>query len=489
MSIFIDDNSIFENKKEIELEKLKEEGVVLEAYFGQKPNIVKMEKAFDSIINKYGADAVSIMGSKEMDTIKNAIRDEFGFRNVGIMVIPLEKENACTVPVPVSIVDPKDLKRKKMIEASRDGFRFTKEAKMDLCVMFYAAMFTKYNKGREPFTGAELTALLLHEIGHNFTYSVSKTYAAIVPFSNILRMLSQIVSIVNLFLNNKLTLKLLMNTASIAASAIPQLLSKLQQLMAIVYDKIIVQSLKQTEKEYPMLMVGFKLGIYAYQEIAMVIGKVKSSIRDVKRFKYISSMIKKTGIVKTGKSILSDIDFVGGVICTMLDPLGYLDERFADNFSAMYGYGQYLGPALLKMEYKKNNYASYIPVVAHCNEIITEAMHTIQIAFNEHPNTQARYKNIVRQLEKELDSPYNDEDTKRIIKKQIDQANEEMDKIYEEVDNIRKLTLAKAIDPIFVRKIVDRTLAVTIQGDIRHNIIGNSIYKDIDDKVYNSEKK
>ena len=468
MSIFLNE-FVNENKKEIEIKKLKEEyGIVLEAFFGKKPNILKIEKAFDSILKKYGnpLDVMKITNCEELKTIKKCIKDEFGFKDVGFMFDYMNNiKNGATVPLTVTMTDPKPFQRKKSIEASKSGFRFTKEAQMCFVMIFYPGIFDQNPDHGAQLTGAELTAMMLHEIGHNFTCGVSNKYKATAPFLPAMEMFGYILKTIG----DLATL----NIFDVGNDAAMLFYSRKQandsvEYIATKYEKELKKELDQMKKEDPE----------AYKEF---IDAINQGLQDDVKNKKISRTVNRLfGL------IILPIRFVQNVVNllfnTLTRHLGYLDERFADSFAAMYGYGAEQVSVLNKLTYGDYEILSYdrnIPVIGHFMNLVYLIPNAVYGSFDEHPNMPARYTNIKKQMERDLNDPRVDEDTKKIIRKQIAKADQVMDESYKQFVKIQNVK-----NPAIIQRAFDYLLCVSLGGDLRHNYKGSDIYDDIDDMVY-----
>ena len=476
---FVKENDIDLIRKYLEVKRLKEDyGIMLEAFFGKKPNILKIEKAFDSMIKKYGnpLDIVSMVRSKELNDIRVAIADEFGFANVGISIEASYMKNAATMPIVSCFRDPKATKQKKMIEASPKGFRFKKEAGMNILVFIYPGILDQDPTHGTPFTGAELTAILLHEIGHNFTFSVSRTgkvahfFPAISTFGYILKIATD-----------------LMNLPLSMVAYISDFIMALYTPYAKEQNKEVNKQAKkineQIEKELSKMQKNDP------EEYKEYVQEMMDQMDEQRK----SSKLTNTIIMRPAYIVLTfltmaktiKVNFLNMVLNYVTKPLGYLDERFADNFAAMYGYGPEQISGLNKLVYgSTSSYDQDIPILGHITNLIMLIPNTVCGAFDEHPNIPARYKNITRQLQKELNNPNIDEGTKKIIENQIKASDAIVEEAYKDC-----IKLSKCSDPSIVPKLFDYISYISLGGDFRHFIMGNTIYKDIDDKVYNGEEK
>ena len=465
MSIFIDD-AIKKSKALVEKSKLHEDtSIVNEAYFGKKPNVLKIERAFDSIFKKYcnPVRVEKIINCKEIEVIRECLKSEFGFKDIGFMINPTSVKNAGTVPLLICLSDPTIMERKKSIETSKEGIKFTKSAKMCFVIIFFAGIFDQNPDHGEPLTGGEMTAILLHEIGHNFTASLSKKYQKNAPFMPTMKTIGSILQVVTDVLT--LNAKELFGDISMVFGS-PKSQNELVEYIAKHYEKDMKKTIEKVKKENPEAYKEAMEGLVISMEKERKREKVKNTIR---RTLFLPLLPLRT---------LQRL--VHGMFNFLTRNLGYLDERFADNFASMYGYGPESISGLNKLTYGEViSYDETIPVLGHLTNIINMIPSIVTKAFDEHPNMPARYKNTVRELERELNSPNIDDKTKEIIRKQIKETDAIMDQSYKNF-----VKLSNIANPEIVFHVYDYVLCLFIGGDFRHMYQGTDIYDDIDDAVY-----
>lgn len=136
-------------------------------------------------------------------------------------------------------------------------------------------------------------------------------------------------------------------------------------------------------------------------------------------------------------------------------PLKYKNERIADNFATMYGYGAELSSAVLKFNSEKADIGvmkifNNIPVlstIVHMNSLPVEILST---ALNEHPEGVSRAVDQLALLKHELDN-------KDIDPKMRTKILSDIKKCEKELEKIEKLKVSLN-DPYAAREIYNKVL-------------------------------
>lgn len=154
-----------------------------EMYFGKLLGLAKIEDLFTILKKKYERSINSMSSYRDMTRdpilkkIGSEISDLFGFKDVAITITSDKRFNAYTVPF---IVDERgnsyDINNRKFdykklsgsVIVNNNGFFFNKK-KFPTNLLVCLNMGCLFNS---PITIPELVAVLLHEIGHNFSMVV-----------------------------------------------------------------------------------------------------------------------------------------------------------------------------------------------------------------------------------------------------------------------------------------------------------------------------
>jgi hypothetical protein len=140
--------------------------VLNETYYGSSPELKRVEVLFAKIKENV-ISGKSPSDTKEMVELRGIIGKMFGFEKVVFDIIPEESGmNAFTIPLFIEEMfpDPDNYKVKK----TKHGVMYSVPANKALYI--YMTSFTVKN-----LSPRELTAVLLHEIGHNF-YLIEEHY-------------------------------------------------------------------------------------------------------------------------------------------------------------------------------------------------------------------------------------------------------------------------------------------------------------------------
>ena len=143
----------------------------------------------------------------------------------------------------------------------------------------------------------------------------------------------------------------------------------------------------------------------------------------------------------------------------------YVDEKYADSFATIYGYGPELASALKKIEHLRGTHED------KQNGILSYASGMIALGteflFDDHPNLMARMNLIVENLEHELDSNKSiDRKTKSDINKQIKETKALM-KQYMNLQKSSKYDVPKKLYISAIMSIIPNST----EGDIFGNLV------------------
>lgn len=162
--------------------------VLHELYFGKVTELQQLEDTFEKLKIKYQKPSASdaqtfykeIIKDPLLQKIGDYIKELFGFHDVVITLRKEQKPNACTCSYLCDLegnafknnirdrISNEDIKASLIV--TRDGMRFdAKKFSPNLLIIFTTGLIFS-----PVVSSAEIVAVLLHEIGHNFTKSVLK---------------------------------------------------------------------------------------------------------------------------------------------------------------------------------------------------------------------------------------------------------------------------------------------------------------------------
>lgn len=344
-----------------------------EVYFGKQPELRKIETLIGKARNKFmGSNYIGgakINSLKEITDINKALEDFFGFEIFALTIIPSNIMNAMTMPLSMAIDIAPQYRLKKNLIADSSGFKFNKEAKYCCTVFIYSGLF--FNKD---FSDAEMMALILHEIGHNFQTVINKDLYYFTDVTMVLKYIS-------IFLSELLrTFDLSGAIGAIVGTALGS--SNIFKTFQFRFNDII-------RKSHP------NLAIVAGMCLA-VNGAISDTVNDIY---WLLGEISKYGSLP--------INIVGQIIRKLTNPLGKTGEQVSDTFAAVYGYSAELSSALVKFDSGKTgqrakDFVYDIPLFGTIVAAYDLPYDIIVTAFDEHDPAIKRMALLKSGLETEL---------------------------------------------------------------------------------------
>lgn len=262
---------------------------VNETYFGKSKELEIIEKSFDKAIqSKDKIDAASL------GVVAKQLQKKFGFDNVSIGIDKTPELNAYTY------IDIADIK--KMRIKTSEGYKALPGNTCSILVVFSPAMLSGV------LSGKELTAITLHEIGHQFASKRILNSSSLRYMASYIRGLSELDKIIRIASQET-------NSIADMFMMIRRVISKLTEdaVFAIKYVINTLILLKDIIKT-PTLKDTYNL------------------IGDSTKFNRIMNYIKTFDKVKKPIRVHD------------------LEEEMADSFATIYGYGPELASALTKIE-------------------------------------------------------------------------------------------------------------------------------------------
>ena len=371
-----------------------------EVYFGKTPELLAIEKqigiARNSIANNKNVSRISMNSDPELLKLNDMIAEAFGFGLCALTIIDEPIMNAGTLPISCRF----DVDRTgKALIVDKKGFKFDPKFMYTCIIVLYAGIFLN-----PKFTDAEVLSLILHEIGHNFYSSLSTrngilsglytvTYGALTIADGLLREdISG--SLLNMLYNTN-TFKTFDETFT----------RKLRE-----NNSILIKILDAVNWFKSLVRTGFGTAIVVVDMITLGTIKLGGSVKNL-----------------AGK-LMNPLNYI-------VMPLRYSDERGADNFVTMYGYGGELASSLTKMEgfdaSPSDLYRQYnkIPVIGLLYNTISLPSEIMASVLEEHPAGISRTQDQLDMLNRELNKADLDPRMKKSIKEDIKVCEAELDKL------------------------------------------------------------
>ena len=447
---------------------ISEVAALNEAYFGKTEDVLKIEKAVGSIRKKFGTgDNVTnfntwkstIPNSIEERNLRNAIADAFGFSDVCIIWFQGLNASLATFSNSLAI----DLGHKKLNNSMkknssrRNGIKYDKADGIAMMMILSTGVFTS-----DIFTDAEITAILIHEIGHNFTGALDDN--VLYQFPALAEALSIIKTIVQATIDD--------DSEGLLTDIIVDI-----GVSAAMFSNYSHKSLaKSTDASKAMHRIQSKKDKDFGDNISaasFILIELMMSINHIKGL-YNNLMWFKAPLMKIlSKRILTK---------AFIKPFGYSDEKFADTFAQMYGYGPDLitGLQKLRTQYSStvaDSYISKIPLFSSLIELYTIPYKILMQLTDEHPYDPARYNMIVDSLRNELEDASMDESTRKLIERDIQNAERG-------ISEFNKIKASDLVKRGGGTKVYQHVVNKLFGGDIRYKV--GSIAKtnnDVMDKI------
>lgn len=355
-----------------------------EQYF-QNEKLTELEKLFGKLRSNNKYKTITYNTDPTTKEISLLVEDIFGFNSFQLIIEQSQLPNAFTYPLS-SKIDTWNYK--KCVKKSNKGLQFTPTAKVNVVAHITTALLQD-----DRFTDREIVAILLHEIGHNFSDSINNTLGIFSNFKKVL-LIPAICSPMNI-----IHIKDISNT-------ITGSITKYNDYM---------------RKNYPSLVDAFNslkmfigLGQYVLLIINKTIGLIPTQV--------------VTNLLNTFNNIVQQItkNPFNLVFNTIFKFFGKEDEYTSDSFCAMYGYGPDLTSALIKLERHNatpvDEALKSTTIGALYLALTEESIDFIcSLISNNHPSTAKRLLNILNLLEQEYNKDYINPKTKKAIKEEMDE--------------------------------------------------------------------
>jgi hypothetical protein len=453
--------------------------VLNEIYFGKTKEVLAIEKAIHDLRAPYVSDVPSYrnldsyVGRMNTDPNKQklakAICDAFGFQDASLWIIESMSSNAGTISTSGSIdLGSEKLARSaKSASSRRSGYKFDKADGIVFFCEIYSSLLSN-----SMYSDAEVTAVLLHEIGHNFTPTTERGARVICAFPGLMQIFATIAYILDgitkeVVGNRKVNwITLPSITGFIIARIIMQSNSSRKGLSN--FDKGLTKIMNKLKKDNPAVVTVIGAGSF--------ISALKNEI--LNSLDYLEKLVDY--LDKPNYANIP-LNLILSMVRSIMKPFGYADEKFADSFPRMYGYGEELITGLEKMSNESDTAAQY--VVNKTPLRILEVAHSIYLlpytvifsTFDEHPTNLDRAQFMVKDLQKELNDPANT--LSPATKKQMMQDAEDIQKAYDEY--IKNMNSLDAHSRGLGRNIWQMTMSKVFGGTLKSKIKGTHVNDDI----------
>lgn len=404
--------------------------IINELYIGETKKLKEaqynLSQFRDNMIRNEYNDMKKIKKDKWYKEFKKSIKNTFGYKTFDFDIEFEEYENAYCHTLFSQIKKDYD----KNVLVTKNGFKYKNKYAFQLVIT--SALFTNTN-----YSDREIMAIILHEIGHSFYMALDGKAIDLMDIRatiwNVNQILQFIISFIAAF-----------NTAMSSID----LVSAANQIVKTIKPKITVQ--KSILSIFETL---FRSGIDILTILLLLNGGYIPSL--------LMNIISKANPISLANTIF-----------------GYKDEKSADSFATMYGYGSELSSALQKLVLSRKN---DVRVTSKVLNIMLIPCYIIVLALDEHPDSISRAKNQIDYLEKEY-ANIDDKETKAEIRSQINSIKKELDKTEDILSSIKD----KNIDNI--RYMYCIIVSKLYKIDVRELLSKYDPYKE-NEKAYKKYKK
>lgn len=426
--------------------------IIDEVYFGKTPELLAIEKQLHIFRNKYmGNYMINIGVNSDPDLIKfdRMMEDYFGFGCFTMKIMNQPIVNGFTYPIDYRFDVSKS---SRDLIANKNGFKYKKE--YDYALLMYSYSGIMFN---DNFSDGELMAMIIHEIGHNFNSALNSKQACM---TNLMTTISAILDILMALSGNVNAAKQLVTNTNSWRKYADRLGRKWRE-DGVFYTKIydIIQD---------SLSIKRTLKLTFSDLIRVLTGGVGTLM---------------VGLLQTAQKI---IRIALNPLQMVFIPTSYRNERIADNFATMYGYG----PEEVSLMAKFNgeeiespriimDTVNKIPVLSaliHLNEFPALLLFGV---LDEHPTEMARCLDQLELLRREIQKDDLDHKMKKYILADIKACEKQLDKLTDVRKGIK--------DPYLVNKFYNKFL-LSINGDFKHILLDGNKFDEYD-RAYDDAKR
>lgn len=367
--------------------------IIQEVQF-ENPKIKEIEKKIRTLRNKYINKSISVSKINTdpiVAEISTLFEQAFGFYSFQFSVDQSQIPNAYTMPLSSKI---DSWNYKKCVKRTNEGLQFIPIAKVNIVAIITNKLLLDRN-----FSDREILAILLHEIGHNFSDSINNTLGI---FSNFKKILC--IPLIFIQPHN------VSNKARGIATKITKYMRNNHSSMVDTYNAV---KLFLGYADYVTITLNRAASLLPHLAVSNFINMLNNTIK---------------------QAVKNPVMFLTNVIFNFF---GKEDEYTSDSFVAMYGYGTDLSSALIKIERhnltpvdtilkESKSGAIYLSVLVESTDFVN------MLLSDNHPATANRLLNILDTLEKEYNKDYINPKFKKETKKEIEEIKQ---LIKEEMEN------------------------------------------------------
>ncbi len=368
--------------------------VIDEAYFRQPKEMITALNLLKKILDKcheckpMDSFFEKLSTSKDVLEFNRVMEKMFGFKTFSLQVQMVPFINAFTYPISFKL-DTVISSSTRYIRKTKEGYKFINA---DYNTMIYVTSGLMCHK---EYNERDIMAILLHEIGHNFSFALNKGAGIFGYFGKFSMLLDQLQS----------------------------------YMFSWIYTDEDNELLTKVYYNDPEKTKFYKLVEHLKKKDNMIINLSSIFMKPLSFLIYIGLVGATYGLEYTGiPTILRLLHRNVSPIGLMEQMYGYNDEKIADNFATMYGFG----PESAKFEesiFRMNHKGKY-KFVNMTIELLAAPIMFIFYSGDPHPENLARILDQINILEIELEKEDVDPKMKKQIKEDIKQCRKYLDKFY-----------------------------------------------------------
>ena len=415
--------------------------IVNEAYFGKTKDVKAIEEAISVARKPYLGKKYcgSFYDDKNIIAVGDVIKKAFDFPCVDFNLKNDPTRNAFCYPVGTSLFNSGYLRNVKINDDGKLSFRGN-GGQFYCYIRCTTGLWSDTN-----FSNSEITAILLHEIGHIVQHTLGtgmQSYCTAMIFAEILTCIANPANIITYGTQLNPTFRGFVNEIAKESRLITALLKG-------------GSSLKGIGKMFTNNIVAI---INALTPFGRVMIPLSSTIASV---------------------LLNPL---GTIFKIVINTGAKGAEYSADNFPTMYGYGSDLSSALAKMEYSLDRttgtltekFMGSVPVIRAINDFMSIPATIIMSPFEAHPVTPKRINNVIKSLEAELAKSDMSPELKKEVKKSIEDMKD-LGKKYENIDNGGRQATRAWLSGLLKSGRVNGTASNLAKTDILDDMLDESV--------------
>lgn len=413
--------------------------IINEAYFGKNPLLNEMDSIFQVLIDRIDKEEQignrninSMFTIKEQNKLEDIIVELFGFSKVRLTVTP--DINAFTVPYTLTSTHKFGHIDVKTGRGKYGQPIYVGSVKPELLVNFGTGLISTCR-----MTAKECTAIILHEIGHNF----SRTNKILRVMDN-LKLVVSYIELYNTFnrLRKPITERNPKKKEALIQKKIKDFMEfsgNLTQLFIFttpLANKIIDKYRKLTRKsesDYAETNVSMTLNAHLTSISSSIfnmaaifqrffLDPIESTLDDLKELTTKVTLLNPAANPIKAAYELLDLRF------------SYMDEKFSDNFATAFGYGDSVISGMSKFNKHGSMLGSSseifddkVPALGFALSIVTAPITILHGLVDEHPAYITRAKDQIDMLKHQLKSDYVPDNLKNEILKDLEACNIALD--------------------------------------------------------------